>query len=103
MKQYVINEDRLIQLLEEEDKLFQRQIDDKIYCTKTAIQKYPDSLAKYDNDNNTINVGPKIDKLNILDLREDEYKSCIKDRNIKFGLYKISLQNSCKDENFKNN
>ena len=111
---YVKNSEKLAQCQENEkkynqcldnleDKLFQRQIDNKIYCTKTAIQKYPDSLAKYDNDNNTINVGPKIDKLNVLDLREDEYKSCIKDRNIKFSLYKISLQNSCKDENFKNN
>ncbi len=83
-------------------KLIQRQIDDKLYCTKSSIEKYPDSLAKFDNTANTVsNFGPKVEKINLIDLRNKEYKQCSVARNTKFKEYTSFLENECKKENLK--
>jgi len=109
---YAINADKLKQCQEAmkkanqcikdaSDKLIQRQIDDKVYCTKLSIEKYPDSLAKFDDDTSGDNLGPKIEKTNIVNMRDKEYKECLKERNTKFTIFKEFLENECKKENLK--
>ena len=109
---YAINADKLKQCQEAmqkanqcikdtSDKLIQRQIDDKMYCTRLSIERYPDSLAKFDNNADIIGFGPKVEKINIIDLRDKEYKECLQQRNIKFETYKAFLENECKKENLR--
>lgn len=88
-------------IIDTHDKLIQRQIDDKVYCTKLSIERYPDSLAKFDNNTDSISFGPKVEKINIIDLRDKEYNQCLSDREIKFKTYKAFLENECKKENLK--
>lgn len=109
---YAINADKLKQCQEAmrnanqcikntSDKLIQRQIDDKIYCRKLSIEKYPDSLAKFDNAADSFSFGPKVEKLNIIDLRNKEYDECLEERGAKFKVYSLFLENECKKENLE--
>lgn len=109
---YAINTNKLLQCQEAmqksnqcikdtSDKLIQRQIDDKVYCTKLSIERYPDSLAKFDNNTDSISFGPKVEKINIIDLRNKEYSQCLSERDIKFKTYRAFLENECKKENLK--
>ncbi|HSQ97994.1 MAG TPA: hypothetical protein VLL98_04725 [Rickettsiales bacterium] len=82
-----------------ENDLKQRKIDDKIYCTKLSIEKYPDSLSKFDNDSINYSFGPKVEKIKILELRDNEYNLCIEERNLKFKTYSKFLENECKKDN----
>jgi hypothetical protein len=86
-----------------DEKIKQRQIDDRIYCIEFSIDKYPDSLSSFnDNDSNNDNtnkinivIGPKMEKINIINLREKEYKQCINDRNTKLNEYSSYLTFQC--------
>lgn len=98
-------------------KLAQRRMDDKIYCTKKSINKYPDSLAIFNtsdskdnkdsadtensNDTNFNVSGPKVDKLDVVELREKEYTKCISERNARIVSYQKYLESECREENFK--
>lgn len=86
-----------------DDKLLQRNIDDKIYCTKISLEKYPDSLAKFNNeDNKDFSLGPRMNKIDVLNLREKEFQNCYKERLQKISSYKDYLENQCKIEHLKN-
>lgn len=86
-----------------ENKIMQRTVDDKIFCTKSSISKYPDSLSKFDTneDQNSMNFGPKMNKIDIVDLREKEYEKCYKERAIKIEEYREYLENQCRINNLK--
>ncbi len=86
-----------------DNKIMQRRIDDKLFCTKMSINKYPDSLSRFDaNDtSNAIAFGPKMDKIDIVDLREKEFEKCYKDRTLRIPKYKEYLENQCKINNLK--
>lgn len=86
---------------DKDNKIKQRQIDDKVYCTKSSVEKFPDSLASFTNNTDTTNFGPKVDKIKIIDLRQKEYDQCIIERNKKLKEYKTFLENECKKENIK--
>ena len=80
-----------------QNKLNQRTIDDKVFCTKESIKKYPDSLAKFNSASSTDSIGPKIDKIDMVGLREKEYDSCYKERRSKWLKYKDYLEYECSD------
>ena len=83
-----------------DEQLLQRNIDDKIYCTKSSLEKYPDDLVKFNNTSaNTL--GPKMDKLNIVELREKEFQKCYNERSKKMAEYRKFLENQCNTENLK--
>lgn len=86
-----------------ENDILQRNIDDKIYCTKMSLEKYPDSLAKYENQNSQSSMlGPKMNKLDIVNLREKTFKECYNGRLQKVSSYRTSLENECKEKYLKN-
>ena len=78
-------------------KLNQRMIDDKIYCTRVSLNKYPDSLAKFDTGNGIENLGPKINKIDIVELRDKEYQKCYNERKEKWLKYRDYLEYECSD------
>ena len=86
-----------------DNKIMQRRIDDKIFCTKMSINKYPDSLSKFDTNSNSnaVSFGPKMNKIDIVDLREKEFKNCYEERTLKISQYKEYLENQCKTNNLK--
>lgn len=85
-----------------EKTIINRRIDDKIFCTKVSLNKYPDSLAKFNNtEADNVSFGPKMEKLNIVDLREKEYKNCYKERMSKILNYRDYLEDQCRVQSFK--
>jgi hypothetical protein len=82
-------------------KIIQRKLEDRIFCSKESIEKYPDSLAKFDEKSKNTNVGPKIDKLEVIKLRKKEYEDCISNRTSRINNYKNFLKNTCKKKNFE--
>ncbi len=85
------------------DQLVQRNIDDKIYCTKVSLEKYPDSLAKFNNTNSQdFSLGPRMNKIDVLDLREKEFQDCYRTRLQKISSYKDYLEDQCKIKHLKN-
>lgn len=78
----------------------QRKIDDKQFCAKNSIEKYPDLLSKFEGTG-SIPLGPKINKIELLNLREKATIECLKARAIKLNEYEIYLKNECKIKNLK--
>lgn len=85
-----------------DEKIMQRRIDDKIFCTKSSIEKYPDELAKFnDASNDAISFGPKMNKIDMVGLREKEFAKCYKERTLKIVKYKDYLEEQCRINNLK--
>ena len=86
-----------------DEKMFQRRIDDKIYCEKLSQKKYPDSLSKFEETKqDTLNMlGPKMNKIDIISLREKTFNECFKDRTLKIIKFHDYLLDQCKISNLK--
>jgi len=81
-----------------------RNIDDKVFCMKDSINKYPDSLAKFSDGNGNQNtatppiIGPRMNRIDLFNLREKEYDKCYKLRYAKMLTYKDYLEYKCKED-----
>jgi len=86
-----------------DNQIMQRRLDDKVYCTKTSINKYPDSLSIFNADDttNSTTLGPRMNKMDLVGLREKELKKCYRERTIKMLQYREYLENQCKLNNLK--
>lgn len=104
---YVKNEEKLSQCLSDttkrktclkdvDNKILQRRIDDRIYCTKISNNKYPDSLSKFADSANIDSFGPKMNKLDLVDLRTKEFDKCYKERTARVSKYREYLINTCR-------
>lgn len=69
---------------------------DEMYCLQRSVQKYPDSLALFNASDSTAIPGPRIDKFDLIDLRDEEYNSCKNERKTKLSEYKFYLESECK-------
>jgi hypothetical protein len=75
----------------------QRQIDDRLYCHQHSIDQYPESLAKFSTGKtNASALGPRIQKYDLVKLREIELKRCTREREVKFPSYIRFLEEECK-------
>ena len=98
--------DAISKILECENNIMQdlldRRRDDKIYCLKSSINQYPDVLAKFDDESNTASfLGPKMNKIDILELRQKAFDTCYKGRATKIADYKSYLENECRKKNLE--
>lgn len=85
-----------------DDKINKRKLDDKIYCSRSSINKYPDSLFDNKNQSEDMMIGPIMNKKDIINFRNKIYKECYKNRIIKMQEYKEYLENQCLIKNLKN-
>jgi hypothetical protein len=78
------------------NKINQRIMDDKIFCTKVSLNKYPDSLSVFTaTDSGMATLGPRIDKIDLIELRKEEYEKCYKDRTTRRVRYRDFLEFEC--------
>jgi uncharacterized protein YerC len=75
-----------------------RNIADEMYCLNRSVEKYPDSLALFSADTGANTFGPKIDKFDLIDLRDAEYNSCKVERKKKLAEYKFYLDSECEKQ-----
>ena len=83
------------------NKIKERRIDDKIFCSKESVKKYPNSLSIYESNDATNLSGPKINKNELVDLRNKFYEECYDKRVLKIDDYKTYIENQCKIKNLE--
>jgi len=96
----------------------QRKINDSEFCIRDSIEKYPDSLATFENKNDTsidslnndkvaltsgilLMSGPKTSKINLIELRDKAYNDCMRERKKKLDEYNLYLLDQCRIKNLK--
>lgn len=107
------------------NKLKNRDINNKFSCKQQAIDKYPDHLALYNSEYidlknekvdefninrkktaekqkrlaelNQLMSGPRLSKVQLIDLRKFEEKKCLMDKELENNLFKLTISNQCEE------
>ena len=77
-------------------KLKARNISDEMYCLNRSIEKYPDTLAVFNaGQDSGMMMGPRIDKFDLIELRDKEYENCKAERSKKLDEYRLFIESEC--------
>lgn len=107
------------------EKLSNRDINNKFSCKQQSIDKYPDHFALYNSEYNDLknekldlyNInreqqdkrqkrlrelnklmsGPRLSKVQLIDLRKFEEKKCLMDKELENNLFKLTISNQCEE------
>lgn len=108
-----------------ENRLKNRDTGNRFSCKQQAIEKYPDHLALYNSEYmelqnekvdefninrektaekqrrlaelNQLMSGPRLSKIQLIDLRKFEEKKCLMDKEVENNLFKLAIGNQCEE------
>lgn len=81
-----------------DEKTTQKSLEDKINCEKTSMEKYPDTLISYKDDEDVGFVsGPKMSRIELKEKRQEYIQQCSEKNKVDMEEYKANLKKECSD------
>ena len=108
-----------------EEKIKNRDVSSKFSCKQQSIEKYPDYMALYNSEYtdlknqkldkynidrkkelerekrlselNKLMSGPRLSKVQLIELRKYEEQKCLMDKELENNLFKLTISNQCEN------